>query len=137
MIPDLTWLAHYEDGTTLAQGQDRWGRPASYADIDRSRLVAFDLWQGERLVVQVDLRDDSNGEVGRRRLIWRIRHQLDSAGNQAKIHLVGWQRTAGGRNIQAICYVFEDGVVMLGGQWNEGRGFMYQVVYHDFEQDLA
>ena len=33
----------------------------------------------------------------------------------------------GGRNVQAIAYVFEDGAVFLGGQFDERDIFMYSV----------
>jgi hypothetical protein len=129
-MTDITWQAHYTDGSTLPQGNG-----ATYTDIERDKLQAFDLWRGEQLLVRVDLRPDSNGEVGQRRLIWRMRRRLDTGGGQMTIHMVGWQRTVNGRNVQAICYVFEDGVVLLGGQFT-GKDFMDEITVREWEKDL-
>ncbi len=147
----IYWQAIYSDGSILDQHKG-----AKYQDIDRSRLTAFDLWlhpdKGPgiepRLLIRVDLRDDTIEGVGPRRLIWRQRHTLSSKGEEFSFHLVGWQRTVrppqtekgrldegqrgrspqmGGRNVQAIAYVFEDGAVFLGGQFDERDIFMYSV----------
>lgn len=131
-MTEITWLAHYTDGSTIDQREG-----AKYPDIDRARLQAFDLWQDGRLLVRVDLRDDSDGDIGPKRLIWRIRRQVNGAGNDTRIHLVGWQRQVSGRNIQAINYVFEDGVILLGGQFRDNDTFMDSIVPLECEKDLA
>lgn len=128
----ITWLAHYTDGSTLTQTNGH-----TYADIDRDRLQAFDLWSDGRLLVRVDLRQDTrNGELGPKRLIWRMRTILDTAGQKNIVHLTGWQRQVNGRNVQAICYVFEDGIVLLGGQFT-GQDFMDPVEPMACETDLS
>ena len=132
MAEDITWLAHYDDGATLAQADGN-----TYQDIDRTRLAIFDLWRADKLLVRVDLTDDAQDGVGPRRLIWRTRHFLNSAGGQVKVHLCGWQRRVAGRNIQAICYVTEDGVVLLGGQFGGNLPFGYAPVRLECEVDLA
>jgi len=132
MTEELTWLAHYEDGSNLAQANGN-----TYKDIDRTRLAIFDLWQGDRLVVRVDLTDDVTDGIGPRRLIWRTRHFLDSAGGRVKVHLCGWQRRVAGKNVQAICYVTEDGTVLLGGQFGHNLPFGYAPVKLECETDLT
>ena len=127
------WIAHYENGST----DQRQG--ATYADIDRSRLEAFGLYNGERVLILIDFRDDVKGhpELGPKRLIWRIRHQQRSDGTHSVVHLVGWQRQVGTHNIQSICYVNELGEIVLGGQWLEDKPLMYPVVPLECETDLV
>lgn len=127
----INWQAHYTDGSTLSQLSGY-----TYADIDRERLQAFDLWQDNRLLIRVDLRDDSDKEVGRRRLIYRLRTQMNSSGQEVKFYMVGWQRTVSGRNIVAINYLFEDGAILLGGQFTNDE-LMDAIVPFPWERDLV
>ena len=129
-MTELTWIAHYDNGKLLAQDMG-----ATYADIDRSALQAFDLMSGNELVVRIDLRDDTKEGLEPRRLIWRVRHQQSSNGDHKKYHLVGWQRKANGQNVQAICYVFEDKKIMLGGQFREDD-FTHPITPFTCEDDL-
>ena len=126
----IYWIAHYQDGTSLNQSEG-----ASYGDINRPNLQAFDLWRAGQLLIRIDLRDDTDNEIGPRRLIWRIRHKQTATGQHEAIHMVGWQRQVNGRNIQAIGYVFEDGPILLGGQFVE-QDFMGAIVPLTFESDL-
>jgi hypothetical protein len=129
----ITWIAHYDNNETQDQ---RSG--ATYADIDRARLTAFGLYQDERPIILVDFRPDtpSGSDIGPKRLIWRLRHQQNSAGQRVTIHLVGWQRQVAGRNVQSICYVNDEGTVVLGGQWMEDKPLMHAIVPLECETDL-
>ncbi len=130
MSNEIVWRAHYSDGTDLWQDENH-----GYHDIDRDRLVAFDLWQENRLLVRVDMTGgDEHKGVGPKRLIWRKRHTHDGSTDQV-MHMAGWQRKVKGVNVQSICYVFEDGVVLLGGQWNENE-FSYPIAVLECESDL-
>lgn len=133
-MPGFYWIAHYDDGQPPTD--QRTG--STYADIDRTRLTAFGLYEGERPIILVDFRDDTNGdpEIGLKRLIWRLRHSQSSSGQHVAVHLVGWQRTVAGRNTQSICYVNEDGVIILGGQWLEDKPMMHAIVPLECEADL-
>ena len=130
-MTDLTWVAHYDDGSTLSQKDSH-----TYADINRIALQAFDLMNGSDLVVRVDLRDDAKEDLEPRRLIWRIRHTQSTNGDHQKYHLIGWQRKVNGQNVQAICYVFEDGKILLGGQFREDD-FTHAVTPFGCEGDLS
>ena len=132
----IVWRVHYIDGTSLNQF-DVDGKEHSYTEIDRPRLQAFDLWWQGRLLVRVDLRDDTKGnpDIGRRRLIWRIRHIARSNGEHIRIHLAGWQRNIKGVNVQAIAYAFEDGWLVLGGQFTD-TDFMDTAYPLPWETDL-
>lgn len=123
---DITWIAHYSNGDKLSQADG-----AKYQEIDRDRLVAFDLWGNRRLLLRLDLRDDG---LPTKRLIWRIRSQFHSDGRQERIHLVGWKRAINGYEVQTMAYVFEDGTVLVGGQPIE-QDYLGDVVLHDFERE--
>ncbi len=124
------WIAHYNDGSNLDQRNG-----ATYADIDRTRMEAFSLYDGERPLVMVDFRDkiENDPEVGPRRLIWRKRSLMRSDGVRVSVHLVGWQRTVAGRNVQAICYINGDGTIIMGDQWMESRPLVHPVELAPFE----
>jgi hypothetical protein len=129
----INWQANYKNGTSLRQN----GRDVTYADIDREQLASFDLWDKDKLVVRVDLSEDANGDIGPRRLIWRSRGLVNTKGKNVRVHLVGWQRKVSGRNIQSICYVSEDGPIILAGQWQENQPMMHAVRPLPCESDLA
>ena len=125
MPDEILWRAQYTDSSTLYQRGPN-GDKHGYQDIQRDKLVAFDLWQGDRLLCRIDMRPDRLGDSPRH-LIWRIRHIMNDRGRDDRIHLVGWQRTVNGENVQAILYVFEDGTVLLGGEWGADVEFMHAV----------
>jgi hypothetical protein len=129
----IIWQANYKNGTSLRQN----GRDVTYADIDREQLASFDLWDEDRLVIRVDLSEDSNDDIGPRRLIWRIRNQINTKGLENRLHMVGWQRKVKGRNVQSICYVSEDGPIILAGQWQENQPMMHAIKPLPCEPDLV
>ena len=132
-MSQITWIAYYDNDEVLDQ---RTG--VTYADIDRTRLAAFGLYRNEQPIILVDFRPDTTDpDISPKRLIWRMRHLQSSAGQNVTIHLVGWQRLVGGRNVQSICYVNEDGTVILCGQWIENRPLMHAIVPLDCEHDLV
>ena len=140
MSDEILWVAHYTNGTSLKQHRTGEDGP-TYKNIRRDQLVAFDLWQGDRLLVRVDMRQDSdNPELGPKRLIWRIRHQQNSKGGHQRIHMAGWKRlvTIGEKqvSVQSIAYVFEDGVVLMGGQWRD-EAYFHAIKPLEFETDLV
>lgn len=128
------WVAHYDNG--LPPTDQRQG--ATYGDIDRDRLTAFGLYDGDRPLILVDFRNDTGDDpdIGPKRLIWRMRHKQDSTGRHVTVHLVGWQREVAGRNVQSICYVNEEGTVVMGGQWMEDKPLMHAIVPLECEADL-
>lgn len=121
------WKAIYKDGKELCQFEED-GTENKYPDIDRSKLAVFEIRkaaagdQPDRLLFKMFL------EPGRR-LIYRRRVQdkMKIGGKPTDIqvkkrwkeivYLVGWQATIGGRSVQDIAYVFEDGHVELAGKW--------------------
>lgn len=123
-----SFVAHYTDGTFLSQAEG-----GTYRDVDRTKLQAFDLWLGDRLALRLDLRDDG---LPPKRLIYRRRVQKDRAKGDTVIYIVGWQRTIGDTPVQQVCYVFEDGIIAMGGQFLD-RDFQSDIVPFEWEYDLA
>ena len=135
MSEEIVWCAQMSDGSTLYQrGPD--GEKNGYHQIDRTKLVAFDLWQGDHLICRIDMRPDRLGDSPKH-LIWRIRHMMNDRGRDDKIHLVGWQRKVRGENVQAILYVFEDGTVLLGGEWGGDAEYMHGIVQLECEKEIG
>lgn len=123
---DFHWIAHYDDGSTFSQLRPD-GTRNRYPDIDRDRIHFFDLWAGDRLLVRLDLRDDG---LGRKRLVWRMRNQI-RGGQQQRVHLAGYLRANDGPHV--MCYVFEDGAVLVSGAWAE-EPFMAPVRLQEAER---
>lgn len=144
MPDEILWRVHLADGSTLYQRGPN-GERNGYHQIDRNRLVAFDLWQGDHLICRIDMRPDRNDSaLGPKRLIWRKRHIMNDRGRHDVIHLAGWQRTVNastnGRDsetVQAICYVFEDGTVLLGGAWGGDAEYMHSIVPLACEESIV
>lgn len=68
------------------------------------------------------------------RLIWRKRFVNTVGGGEQAWHLVGWQRTIAGENIQCIAYVSEvDGSVIMAGQWEGEHILLGNVELLDYE----
>jgi len=88
-----------------------------YHRIDR-KARALELWadmlrkrQTEREVFRMDLQEGQ-------RLIWRKRVISGQYKDDQVWHLVGWQKTIKGENIQCIGYINEDtGQVRMAGEW--------------------
>lgn len=125
MYSSIYWKAVYKDGKSLTQFEEE--KENKYPDIDRSKLAVFEIrkaamdGQEDRVLFKLFL------EPGRR-LIYRRRvlkrYKFGKTGNPEPagteiIYLAGWQATIGGRSVQDIAYVFEDGHVELAGQWKE------------------
>ena len=129
----IYWKAVYKDGTSLTQFEE--GIEKKYPDIDRSKLVAFEIRKAavnnnpDKLFFRLHL------DPGRR-LIYRRRVKDNykiggTPGNpklvpywQEVVYLVGWQATIEGRNVQDIAYIFSDGHVELAGMWRTDNAIM-------------
>jgi hypothetical protein len=117
----LSPRAVYTDGSYL----DLKG--ARYEDIDRSRLASFCLLKEGTVVFHMLLQPGH-------RLIWRKRVILTPGGTEQVWHLVGWQKTVGGQNIQCIAFVSEaDGMVVMAPEWQGEHVLLGHVELLDFE----
>ena len=120
------WVARYEDGTALNQ-IDPSGTRNGYADIDRDRLSAFEMWEGSTRVLFIRF---AKGQ----RLIWRRRVEMTPGGVVEVCHLVGKQETVRGKNYQGIVGLFEsDGRIEVAGKFEEGHPWFFPVIIHQKE----
>lgn len=75
-----------------------------------------------KLILRIHLGDD-------KKLIFRRRVSLNISSTSRKnteiIYLVGWQKNVNGKNVQSICYIFEDGHIEIAGQWKEDSEWFY------------
>ena len=110
----ITWRAVYRDKKCLKQ-YNADGTVNRYNDIDRYRLVRFDLLKDDKPIASVYLRQGQ-------RLIYRRRTLVPLVGERVVIHLLGWQKTIdtpkGKENITSLMYIHEDGSVALDGARN-------------------
>jgi hypothetical protein len=114
--------AVYTDGTYLDLKKG-----VSYESIDRSKLASFCLLKEDTVIFQMVLQEGQ-------RLIWRKRIILTPGQGEKVWHLVGWQKTIKGENIQCIGYVNEeDGYVLMAGEWQGDHALMGNVELLDFE----
>lgn len=107
------WLAHYDDGSTFGEYDD--GVSHGFREVDQSRLVAFQLIPQEAGLPTPHVL--CGGEV--RPIFFRRRTHTASfaTGEESQpvetIHVLGWQQTVGGVNIQALMAYYPDGSVAL------------------------
>jgi hypothetical protein len=121
-----TWRATYKDGTVLDASKDR---DLTVDGLDRKQLERFELVsQAGASLMTLHL------DPGQR-LIYRRRVMLaQGAGKPSACHLIGWQQTVGGENVQSILYVFEDdGRVEMAGRFRENHPFFYPPQLRRFE----
>jgi hypothetical protein len=120
---ELEWIVVYEDGSELWQYQED-GTESKYSDIDRKRLAEFHLRiKGEEKTVLAQAIEPGQ------RLIYRKRHSMSGVTGEKNwtIHLLGWQQTVNGQNIQSISWVFPDGSIINTGKFRENHPVLYGV----------
>lgn len=115
IVKELYWVANYINDTSLKQFQD--SKEMKYEDIDRERLVRFDLIDKitDKPVYSLYLRDGQK-LIFRRRTLKKINRP------DVVIFLVGYQMTimtnSGPKNIVVINYLHPDGSIALDGPRN-------------------
>jgi len=110
----ITPIVIYNDGEERRLGKQADGSTLKYENIDRSRVSAFCLEKDGQVILKLYLEEGQ-------RLIWRKREYQPVGGDIKTIHLLGWQKKVGGENLQAICYVFEDGHIEMAGRFRENH----------------
>jgi len=117
------WKCLLKNGSILEQYDDkREPKEISSDTIDHLNVETFVLFNGENLVYILHM------DPGQR-LIYRRRTEL-AAGERIPLvcHLVGWQMTVSGENVQSIAYCFEDGVIESVGKFRDNHPWFYSVV---------
>lgn len=126
----MKWEARYNDNTSLPQYNPD-GSENKYKDIDRARLASFAVLADDgRLVFEMHLDP-------RARLIFRRRVEQSAGGNRMVVHMVGWQRTVGGENVQSIAYITECGEIHMAGAWRDDHPWFYPAQSVPCEQEEA
>lgn len=123
------WKAKYLSGEELWQFSP--GEPErKYAEIDRSRLSAFEVWSGDRLALTCHIAPGAS-------LIYRLRHTLRVEGEKqtrSTMALVGWRSNGDGKAIAAI---FEDGHIEIAPAFKAGHEYLYPPHPHAEEGETA
>lgn len=118
----FSWTAIYNDGELLHQIDRITGAEYSSESIDRKRLSSLVLSGNDGLPILVQ-----HFESGQR-MIYRRRIEQTLDGSKAVCHLIGWQMTVDGRNIQHVTLVPEDGSkIVMGGKWREDHRWLYPI----------
>ena len=118
----LTWIAIYNDGTTLPQ-YNADGTENKYTDIDRGRLSKFCLVDpttgNPRVILNID---PARGQ----KLVYRLRTAINLAGERKRMHIIGWQMPG----IQNISFLSEEGdVIEITNGFREDHRFYYPVIF--------
>lgn len=115
---ELQWRAVYEDKSILNQYEPS-GKENKYTDIDRERLVRFDMLDKatQKPVYSVWL-NEGQQLIYRRRTIMPIKPTPERP--IQVIYLVGYRQTimtnSGPRNFVVLNYLYEDGSVALDNE---------------------
>lgn len=107
------WRGYHRDGT-ISDERDETGRLRGFAEVRATDLFALALVpQVEGLPEpHVVISGDARPICFRRRsVLFDIETGEQQSG--ATVHVIGWQQTVNGRNVQALLACFEDGSVML------------------------
>jgi hypothetical protein len=110
----LSWRVHYKNEDVISQAN------LAYEDIDRDNLTAFQLFDGEKVVLSVPFKDNGH------RLIWRRRIEKQVGGEEKIVHIVGKK---GG----FVCAVFDDGTFLIDDKFREDNDWLYPPQYREFE----
>lgn len=117
----IQWVAVYNDDTVLPQYMYYWigTRENKYKDIDRSKLLFFDLFDMEQKKILIRVHFDDP----RKRLIYRRRKKQRQGGGEQVVWLAGWQMTVKGENVQMLSCLNEAGETIITGGWREPFSF--------------
>ena len=114
-MSEYSWRAIYEDGTFLDEYKED-KTPNSYWDIDRTRLIIFELFKNGKSIYRLHLEPEQT-------LIYRRRVRADPGGNVLYVfYMVGWQQKIKGQNVQSIAYIQDDdeSPISSAGRWEGG-----------------
>jgi hypothetical protein len=131
-IPDLSWVAYYEDGTTDPMVEPITRREIGSGQVDRGRLLSM-LFYGVGGLPWFEQYFDRG-----QRMIFRRRNILSSggpaAGQPRVVNLLGWQRTATtpdghATNVQHVAYAIAARSIVMAGAFREDHPWFYSPVF--------
>lgn len=136
------WKANYEDGTSLPQYNED-GSKNIYTDIDRSKLVSFEILNlieqkdEEGKVIKSEKKIIHNLKLAKgQRLICRQRKFMRNDMVNNIVWIVGWQQTVEGKNIQSIAYIYPDGKIEMSGSWKEYHPLFRKIELLPIEKEV-
>ena len=110
---ELTWKAVYANDSFLTQFE-KDGKENKYPDIDRTKLIAFELYKDETLIFKMDLEKDM-------KLVCRRRTAKRNDGKIEVVYIVGWHRLIEGKGEKKIAFIFGDGRVEFKSDWEDNN----------------
>jgi len=113
------WKAVYSNEESLSQFSDD-GSENKYPDIDRERLMRFELYRNNALAVVFHLN-------GHKKLIYRMRRAMNNRGEEETVYLAGWQDKQNGRNVQMLMFLFEDNHIEIVDRFRENHLWFYSI----------
>ena len=116
------WEAIYNDGNILHQYNDD-GTENKYIDIDRPRLIRFILHDSFGPAIVLNLTQSKN-LIYRRRVAVNLNSKV-----QEVVYIAGWQEKIEGRNIQMLCFLFEDGHIEVTDHFHEKHPWFYPIIF--------
>ena len=120
MIEERTyWNAVYSNGKSLPQFNED-GTENKYRDIDRTRLIRFDLYRNNTPIVVIHL--DAH-----KKLIYRMRRAQNNHGYEETVYLAGWQEKHAGQNVQMIIFLFDDNHIEILDRFYEDHSWFYSI----------
>jgi hypothetical protein len=131
-VPDLSWVAHYEDGKVDPMVEPTTRDEISTEQLDRSRLLSM-VFYGNGGLPWFEQYFDR----GQRMIFRRRRYEISGPATPDTprvVNMLGWQLTAqdqGGRdtNVQHIAYAIGDGSIVMGGAFQEGHPWFHRPQY--------
>lgn len=121
-IPDLSWVAVYEDGRTDPMVEPRTGHEISTELLDRSRLLSLVFYGTGGLPWFEQYLDRG------RRLIYRRRtYESPRCGLMAVLNLVGWRREGDGDGAQHVAYAVNDSRIVMAGAFRAGHPWFHGI----------
>ncbi len=126
-----TWRAVYNndpENQEFLNEKDPDGKPHLFKDIDRDRLIAFQLINPQNIAIcQVKLGEGKRLIFARRNLITvgqlfketgGVKIPIPTKSHQIII-ILGWQKTVNGVNTKAIFYLLPDGRIEMDDEWRK------------------
>jgi hypothetical protein len=131
-IPDLTWIARYEDGQLDPMVEPVTRNEISSEQLDRSRLLSMVFYGNGGLPWFEQYFDRGQRMIFRRRV-------FEAAGglgihDKRIVNMLGWQYTAedlNGQpsNVQHISYAIVDESIIMGGAFQQDHKWFHAPVY--------
>ena len=119
---NIQWVAEYNDGSHMNQYNGD-GSENKYIDIDRDKLSKFIILKNNNPFLILNLTPN-------KKLIYRKRvAQSLLTNSKQEVHLVGWQETINGKNIQNISFLFDDGHIEVLDRFYNNHKWFYPIKF--------